>query len=227
MKYVHDYCSEMKHSILNLQSIRTVCGLDLSSTNYPGRTHLGSLCGPSMTASAPSIPRRETSCPYRVPHLTKRHIGNIIYLDDDVIVAVHVGQVLAGRHFLGHPGDVAFDYEDGRCEPDTQTTAMTHPTSNCPSCHRNSSHRRRSTPSNRERYRRRPHARTRPETHPETTTVAYLNKGSDRMSERMTSVLDSFKNPSEVAMHIGIHSLTVIASERTTGTCRNMYRRGG
>lgn len=111
-RYVHGHFSEMKHSIENLRSTRTVCGSGLSSTNYPGRMLLGLLCGPSTTLSTPSVARKERSYPYRVPHLAKRHIGNIIYFDDDVILAIHVGQVLTGRNALGHPGNIAFDYED-------------------------------------------------------------------------------------------------------------------
>ena len=59
-------------------------------------------------------------CSYRVPHLTKRHIRRIIYFDGDVILAIHVGQVLAGRHFLGDPGNVALDYENGRRQIHTE-----------------------------------------------------------------------------------------------------------
>lgn len=116
MMYVHDHGSVMKfkHSIVNLRSTRTVYGSGRLSTDYPGRMHLASLCGPSTTASIPSLPRKGTSSPYRVPPLTKWDIGNIIHFDDDVVFAIHVGQILSRRYFLGYPGDIAFDYEDVR-----------------------------------------------------------------------------------------------------------------
>lgn len=43
---------------------------------------------------------------YRVPQVARRHVCHIINFEDDVIVIIHVGEVLGGRHFLGHPSDI-------------------------------------------------------------------------------------------------------------------------
>lgn len=98
----------------HLRSSRTVCGSGLSSTNYPDHTHPGSLCGPSTINVRRSI--QEINRVYRVPHLAKLYIGHIIHLDDNVIIARHVGQVLTRRNFLGHPGDITLDYEHGQSQ---------------------------------------------------------------------------------------------------------------
>ena len=85
---------------------------------------------------------------YRIPHLAKRHVRHIVYLEDDVIIGIQVRQVLAGRHFLGYPGNIALDYERRRSE--IHTRFETYPKSNCPNYHRNPSHQRKTTPSSRE-----------------------------------------------------------------------------
>lgn len=80
---------------------------------YPQTTQvvriLGCYADLTGLVNTPAVTRKERKCSYRVPHLPKRHIRHIVYFDNDVILAVHVGQVLAGRHFLGHQGNVTFD----------------------------------------------------------------------------------------------------------------------